>query len=150
VTKSGFSLVWQPTEATASASIVKFQFEKHNPKDLLVELDLFDKMFLQKKDMVKLIGRAPLEQLLPPSNSKLAQNVAHMTLKAKDADADVLKAKVNVTTSLSLNRELQLIVGEFVQQELVPNTRMWDMCAAAALNRCAVVPGQKVHVGTHT
>lgn len=149
MTKSGFSLVWQPTESSGSASIVKFPFEKRSPKDLLIELDLFDKVFLQKKDMVKLYGRTPLEELLPPSNSKLAQNIAHVQLRTKEGDGD-LRARVNVTTTLSLSRELQLMVGEFVQQELIVHSRMWDMCHAGALNRCAVQPGHKVYVGTHT
>ena len=73
-------MVWQPTETSGSSSIVKFPFEKRHPKDLLVELDLFDKVFLQKKELLKLVGRSPLEELLPPSNSKLAQNVAQLTL----------------------------------------------------------------------
>lgn len=81
VTKNGFCLVWQPTDssgqqsaaASQANSIVKFAFEKKSPKDLLIELDLFDKVFLQKKELARLMGRTPLEELLPPSNSKLAQ-----------------------------------------------------------------------------
>jgi hypothetical protein len=80
-----------PTAASSSAaqcggnSVVKFAFEKRQPKDLLIELELYDKVFLQKKDLCRLVGRTPLEELLPPSNSKLAQNVAHVTLHSADA-----------------------------------------------------------------
>ncbi|VDO15434.1 unnamed protein product, partial [Brugia timori] len=123
VTKSGFSLVWQPTENSTSSSVVKFPFERRNPKELFLELELFDKMFLQKKDVVKLTGLVSLEQLLPFPNSKISQNVAQVTVKSRESDKN-LKAKVSVTTNLSLNRELQLIVGEFVQQELIPDSRL--------------------------
>lgn len=65
VTRSSFSLVWQPSDVgSGMTSIVKFPFEKKNPKDLSVELELFDKVFLQKKDMVQLQGKVPLDQVL--------------------------------------------------------------------------------------
>lgn len=64
MTKSGFSLVWQPTENSANSSVVKFPFERRNPKELLLELELFDKVFLQKKDVVKLTGLVSLEQVI--------------------------------------------------------------------------------------
>lgn len=79
VTKSGFSLVWQPTDSSSSASIVKFPFERKCSKDLFVELEvynceeflhcdnkafeLYDKMFLQKKDLVRLLGRVSLDDV---------------------------------------------------------------------------------------
>uniref|UniRef100_A0A0M3HR55 SHR-BD domain-containing protein n=1 Tax=Ascaris lumbricoides TaxID=6252 RepID=A0A0M3HR55_ASCLU len=149
VTKAGFSLVWQPTENMASASVVKFPFEKRNPKDLLVELELFDKVFLQKRDLLKLIGKTSLDQLLPPSNSKTSQNIAQINMRSREGDGDYA-AKVNVTTSLSLNRELQLIAGEFMQHELVPDSRLWFLCQAGALNRSALQPQTIVHMATHT
>ncbi|VDM24562.1 unnamed protein product [Toxocara canis] len=114
----------------ASTSVVKFPFEKHNPKDLLVELELFDK-------------------LLPPSNSKTSQNVAQINMRCREGDGDY-SAKVNVTTSLSLNRELQLVAGEFMQHELVPESRLWFLCQAGALNRAALQPQTVVHLATHT
>ena len=61
-----FSLVWQPTEGGSSGnstSIVKFPFERKSPKELLVELELYDKVFIQKKDVVKLQGKLQLEQV---------------------------------------------------------------------------------------
>jgi hypothetical protein len=63
VTRSSFSLVWQPTSDSGMVSIVKFPFEVKNPKDLSIELELFDKVFLQKKDMVQLQGKMPLDQV---------------------------------------------------------------------------------------
>lgn len=65
VTRSSFSLVWQPSDSggVSANSIVKFPFEKKNAKELVVELELFDKVFLQKKDMVHLSGRLQLEQV---------------------------------------------------------------------------------------
>ena len=42
---------------------MKFPFEKKNPKELLVELELYDKVFLQKKDIVKLQGKLILDQV---------------------------------------------------------------------------------------
>lgn len=139
--------MWQPTESSGASSIVKFPFEKRSPKDLIVELDLYDKVFLQKKEVVRLIGRAPLEELLPPSNSKLAQNVAQMTLQCKDGTG--LKAKVSITTSISLTRELQLNVGEFIAQDLIPDTRLFDTCHVGSLNKGNMTQGRKVWVGTH-
>uniref|UniRef100_A0A914YAQ1 Uncharacterized protein n=1 Tax=Panagrolaimus superbus TaxID=310955 RepID=A0A914YAQ1_9BILA len=63
VTRSSFSLVWQPTEGNSSTSIVKFPFEKKNPKELIIELELYDKVFLQKRDVIKLQGHLMLEQV---------------------------------------------------------------------------------------
>lgn len=66
MTRSSFSLVWQPScvENSQSTSIVKFPFEKKCPKELIVELELFDKVFLQKKDIIRLQGKLLLEQVL--------------------------------------------------------------------------------------
>uniref|UniRef100_A0A0R3S2L9 VWFD domain-containing protein n=1 Tax=Elaeophora elaphi TaxID=1147741 RepID=A0A0R3S2L9_9BILA len=149
VTKSGFSLVWQPTENSANSSVVKFPFERRNPKELFLELELFDKVFLQKKDVIKLTGLVSLEQLLPLPNSKVSQGVAQVTVKSHELDGD-LKAKVSITTNLSLNRELQLIVGEFVQQELIPDSRLWFLCQSAALNRAGLQSSATIHLATHT
>lgn len=55
--------MWQPTENSESSSVVKFPFERRNPKELFLELELFDKVFLQKKDVVKLTGFVSLEQV---------------------------------------------------------------------------------------
>lgn len=89
--------MWQPTECSASgsggggsgggssgnsASIVKFPFERKSAKELLVELELFDKVFLQKRDLVRLNGRLRLEQLLPPLNSKTSQSVIQLHLES--------------------------------------------------------------------
>ncbi|MFH4977130.1 hypothetical protein AB6A40_003839 [Gnathostoma spinigerum] len=60
VTKSGFSLVWQPSDNADTSSIVKFPFDMQNPKDLLIELELYDKLFLQRKDRLKLVGKMPI------------------------------------------------------------------------------------------
>lgn len=58
-------MVWQPTEGSRAnaTSIVKFPFEKKTPRELAVELELYDKVFLQKKDIVKLHGKLLLEQV---------------------------------------------------------------------------------------
>uniref|UniRef100_A0A914CXE1 Uncharacterized protein n=1 Tax=Acrobeloides nanus TaxID=290746 RepID=A0A914CXE1_9BILA len=151
VTRSSFSLVWQPScvENHQSTSIVKFPFEKKCPKELIVELELFDKVFLQKKDIIRLQGKLLLEQLLPPSNSKTAQNVMQMYLENVDLDRD-LRAKVNVTTNISLNRELELIAGDYVEQALEPDSRLWTLCQSSALNRSALQPGATAFVATHT
>ncbi|VDK49775.1 unnamed protein product [Gongylonema pulchrum] len=149
VTKSGFSLVWQPTENSSTASIVKFPFERRNGKDLLVELELFDKVFLQKKDLIRLTGHASLEQLLPALDTKISQNIAQITVRSRESDGSHT-AKVNITTTLSLNRELLLIAGEFVQQELIPDSRLWFLCQSASLNRAALQSQATVHMATHT
>uniref|UniRef100_A0AC34RP08 Uncharacterized protein n=1 Tax=Panagrolaimus sp. JU765 TaxID=591449 RepID=A0AC34RP08_9BILA len=120
-----------------------------NPKELAVELELFDKVFLQKRDVVKLQGRLLLEQLLPPPNAKTAQTITQMFLENVDRDRE-LRAKVNVTTNISLNRELELIAGEFIEQSLEQESRLWTLCQSAALNRSALVPGATVYVATHT
>jgi hypothetical protein len=65
---------------------------------LTVELELFDKVFLQKKDMVQLQGKMPLGQLLPSSNSKTAQNVVQMVLENSSNSERDFHAKVMVTT----------------------------------------------------
>lgn len=52
--------------------------------------------------------------------------------------------------SLSVNRELQLIVGEFVQQELIPESRLWFLCQSASLNRAALQSSATIHLATHT
>lgn len=98
VTKSGFSLVWQPTDASFSASIVKFPFERRVAKEMAIELEIFDKVFLQRKDVIRLVGKASLDELLPPTNSKTAHNVAEVQLKSKDSEGKEMTAKVNVTT----------------------------------------------------
>jgi hypothetical protein len=36
------------------SSIVKFPFERKSPRELLVELELFDKVFLHKRDVIRL------------------------------------------------------------------------------------------------
>lgn len=147
VTKSGFSLVWQPTESSTCASIVKFPFERRAAKDLTVELEIFDKMFLQRKDLIKLIGKATLDQLLPPSNSKSAHNVAELQLKAsKDSE---FTAKVNVTTSVNLNRELQLLVGDFVERQLSADSHLAYLAQCASLNRGALNANSTVHIASH-
>ncbi|VBB35498.1 unnamed protein product, partial [Acanthocheilonema viteae] len=87
--------------------------------------------------------------LLPLPNSKVSQNVAQVTVKSRELVRD-LEAKVSITTNLSLNRELQLIVGEFVQQELIPESRLWFLCQSAALNRAALQSSATIHLATHT
>jgi hypothetical protein len=134
---------------------VKFPFEKRYPKDLHIELDLFDKVFLQKKELIRLVGRTPLEELLPPSNSKLAQNVAHVSLRTKDGSVVngypimELRARVNITTNLSLARELSMTVGEFSSQELTNSSRLYDMCMIGALHKHNMKQAT-AFVATHT
>ncbi|VDM59654.1 unnamed protein product [Angiostrongylus costaricensis] len=149
VTKSGFSLVWQPTDASTSASIVKFPFERKASKDLLVELEIFDKMFLQRKDVIRLVGKASLDQLLPPMNSKSAHNVAEVCLRSKDIDKE-MTAKVTVTTSVTLNRELQLIAGDFMEHQLQSDSHLSYLCQCASLNRSALTPSTTIHIATHS
>lgn len=104
-------------------------------------------MFLQRKDLIKLIGKASLDQLLPPSNSKSAHNVAELQLKAsKDSD---LTAKVNVTTSVNLNRELQLLVGDFMERQLSGDSHLAYLAQCASLNRGNLNPNSTVHVASH-
>lgn len=131
-------------------SVVHFPFERRHPKDLVVELELYDKLFLQKKDLVRLIGRSPLEELLPPSNSRAVQNVAQLSLYDKDGGENV-RAKVGITTTLSLTRELQLSVGEFVQRELPPDSRLMELCKASALSKGPLMHGgpAKAWVAAH-
>ncbi|EYC04497.1 hypothetical protein Y032_0087g2046 [Ancylostoma ceylanicum] len=149
VTKSGFSLVWQPTDASTSASIVKFPFERRAAKDLLVELEVFDKMFLQRKDMIRLVGKVSLDQLLPPTNSKSAHNVADVSLRSKDTDPE-MSARVSITTSVTLNRELQLIAGEFMEHQVQSDSHLSYLCQCAALNRGGLTPTTTVHIATHS
>lgn len=61
-----------------------------------------------------------------------------------------MNAKVTVITSISLNREMELIAGDYVEQTLEPNSRLWTLCQSAALNRCALQPGATAYVATHT
>ncbi|VDL79693.1 unnamed protein product [Nippostrongylus brasiliensis] len=149
VTKSGFSLVWQPTDASTSASIVKFPFERRASKDLLVELEVFDKMFLQRKDVIRLTGKASLDQLLPPASSKSAHNVAEVCLRSKDTDNE-MTAKVNVTISVTLSRELQLIAGEFMEHQVKSDSHLSYLCQCAALNRGGMTPTTTVHIASHS
>uniref|UniRef100_A0A1I7SDS2 AAA domain-containing protein n=1 Tax=Bursaphelenchus xylophilus TaxID=6326 RepID=A0A1I7SDS2_BURXY len=148
VTRSSFSLVWQPSDSGgfSTSSIVKFPFEKKNAKDLVVELELYDKVFLQKRDIVTLTGRLPLEQLIPGSNLKTVQN--HMPLESVNAER-VMNAKVTVITSISLNREMELMAGDYVEQPIEPDSRLWTLCQSAALNRTALQPNAKAYVATH-
>ncbi|KJH53574.1 hypothetical protein DICVIV_00319 [Dictyocaulus viviparus] len=149
VTKSGFSLVWQPTDVSSSASIVKFPFERKASKELLVELEIFDKLFLQRKDMIRLVGKISLDQLLPATNSKLAHNVAEVSLRCKDIDKEVT-AKVSVTTSVTVNRELQLIAGDFVEHQLQSDSHLSYLCQCASLNRAGLTPSTTIHIATHS
>ncbi|KAI6202965.1 hypothetical protein M3Y94_00502000 [Aphelenchoides besseyi] len=152
VTRSSFSLVWQPTDSGGggtTSSVVKFPFETKNPKELGIGLELFDRVFLQKKDIVQLQGKIPLEQLLPPASTKTAQNVVQMNLENHNSERD-LRAKVTVTTSISLNRELELVAGEFIETPLETDSRLWNLCQCAALNRTALQPGSTAFVATHT
>ncbi len=150
VTKQGFGLVWQqPTERSDVSSFVKFPFKKRTLKDLIIKLHLYDKVFLQKKKSVRLIGRIPLGELLPPSNSKLPlpQNVASTNLLCKDGTG--ARAKVSITTSVTQSRELQLNVGEFMGHELLRDTGLYDMCELATLSKCQMAPGKEVWLGMH-
>nr|CDJ80361.1 Protein of unknown function DUF1399 domain containing protein [Haemonchus contortus] len=149
VTKSGFSLVWQPTDASTSASIVKFPFERRASKDLLIELEVFDKMFLQRKDIIRLVGRVSLDQLLPPTNSKSAHNVAEVCLRSRDTENE-MTARVNVTISVTLSRELQLIAGDFMEHQVQSDSHLSYLCQCAALNRGALTPTTTVHIATHS
>ncbi|KAI6178251.1 hypothetical protein M3Y98_00480500 [Aphelenchoides besseyi] len=120
--------------------------------------DLADK----EKDIVQLQGKIPLEQLLPPASTKTAQNVVQMNLENHNSERD-LRAKVTVTTrykwttrneimyySISLNRELELVAGEFIETPLETDSRLWNLCQCAALNRTALQPGSTAFVATHT
>lgn len=49
-----------------------------------------------------------------------------------------------------MNRELELIAGEYIEQPLEPNSRLWTLCQSAALNRTALQPGATAFVATHT
>lgn len=51
--------------------------------------------------------------------------------------------------SLSLNSELQLIVGKFIQQELIPESHLWFLCQSAALNRANFQTSGSIHIATH-
>uniref|UniRef100_A0A914KN17 Uncharacterized protein n=1 Tax=Meloidogyne incognita TaxID=6306 RepID=A0A914KN17_MELIC len=132
-------------------SIVKFPFERKTAKEFVVELELFDKVFLHKRDLVKLKGRLPLDKLLPLQissniNSKSSQNVVQLQLENVNGE----HAKINITTSVSLNRELELQAGEYREQQLTTeDSRLWTLCQAAALNRAQLQPGAKIYVALH-
>jgi hypothetical protein len=53
-------------------------------------------------------------------------------------------------SSISLNRELELIAGEYVEQPLQSDSRLWNLCASAALNRSQLHPDVRVFIATHT
>lgn len=76
-----------------------------------------------------------------------------------------LRAKVVVTAryvifilwqkiylSISLNRELELIAGNYIEQTLKPDSRLWFLIQSAALNRTALQSQQAIQafVATHT
>ena len=52
--------------------------------------------------------------------------------------------------SISLNRELELLAGDYVEEQLQPDSRLWTLCQAAALNRSHLQPGVHIFVATHT
>ncbi|CAK5054407.1 unnamed protein product [Meloidogyne enterolobii] len=125
-------------------SIVKFPFERKTAKEFVVELELFDKVFLHKRDLVKL-KLLPL-QISSNINSKSSQNVVQLQLENVNGE----HAKINITTSVSLNRELELQAGEYREQQLTTeDSRLWTLCQAAALNRAQLQPGAKIYVALH-
>lgn len=113
-------------------------------------------------------------QLLPPTNSKSAHNVADVCLRSKDTDPE-MSARVSITTrwtltlwllifdlfmtnvirevrafsSVTLNRELQLIAGEFMEHQVQSDSHLSYLCQCAALNRGGLTPTTTVHIATH-
>ncbi|KAI6233015.1 hypothetical protein M3Y99_00962400 [Aphelenchoides fujianensis] len=143
VTRSSFSLVWQPTDSGSgtTSSVVKFPFETKNPKEFGIQCELFDRQFLQKKDMVQLQGKIPLDQLLPPAGSKNSQNVVQMNLENNSSERDLRRES---------DGHNELMAGEYLETPLEADSRLWNLCQCAALNRTALQPGSTVFVATHT
>lgn len=80
---------------------------------------------------------------------KTAQNTMQIQADGGTSERE-LAAKVTVITSISLNREMELVAGEYVEQPLEPGSRLWTLCQSAALNRTALQPGASAFVATHT
>lgn len=58
---------------------------------------------------------------------------------------------MNISTTISLARELSINVGEFTQPPLVAGTRLYDMCQLGALHKHADnAPLPTASVATHT
>lgn len=88
-------------------------------------------------------------QLFANASSKTAPNGIQMSLESNNTDRE-LRAQVTLSTSISLNREMELIAGEYVEQTLEPSSRLWALCQSAALNRTALQPGATAFIATHT
>ncbi|ETN86510.1 hypothetical protein NECAME_05914 [Necator americanus] len=95
------------------------------------------------------VSKNLLKTLLPPTNSKSAHNVAEVCLKSKDVEPE-MSARVSVTTSVTLNRELQLIAGEFMEHQVQSDSHLSYLCQCAALNRGGLTPTTTVHIATHS
>ncbi|ETN80647.1 hypothetical protein NECAME_17989 [Necator americanus] len=51
--------------------------------------------------------------------------------------------------SVTLNRELQLIAGEFMEHQVQSDSHLSYLCQCAALNRGGLTPTTTVHIATH-
>jgi hypothetical protein len=61
------------------------------------------------------------------------------------------RARVNISTTISLARELSINVGEFTQPPLTAGTRLYDMCQLGALHKhTGDAPPFTASVATHT
>uniref|UniRef100_A0A0K0FY40 ApaG domain-containing protein n=1 Tax=Strongyloides venezuelensis TaxID=75913 RepID=A0A0K0FY40_STRVS len=161
VTKDSFSLLWQPSDVNGDAisgnpsysmtSIVKFPFETASPKDLSIELSLFDKLLLQKKDVIKLSGKINLESLLPSPGYKACQKNVQITLTSSN-NSNIGKeyvAKINASCTVSLNRELELEAGDYIDTKIKNDSRLWSFIHAASLNKSVLENEVQVSMATH-
>uniref|UniRef100_A0A915JQT0 Uncharacterized protein n=1 Tax=Romanomermis culicivorax TaxID=13658 RepID=A0A915JQT0_ROMCU len=123
-----------------------------------------------------MIGRSSLDELLPPQNSKFLQTGYHLILvqqsnfhASNNADPSSSKinaneagfpttasttnngamAKVSLTTSLALMRDLQLTNGEFSHRDLIVDTPLFDLCKACSLNKCSFNTSTKCWIAAH-
>uniref|UniRef100_A0A0N4ZFU5 SH3 domain-containing protein n=1 Tax=Parastrongyloides trichosuri TaxID=131310 RepID=A0A0N4ZFU5_PARTI len=162
VTKDSFSLLWQPSDVNGEitnsshsmSSIVKFPFETASPKDLSIELSLFDKLLLQKKDVIKLGGKIGLDNLLPSPGFKPCQKNVQITLNSTsnnntNTNNKEYVAKIIASCTVSLNRELELEAGEYIDTKINKDTRLWSFIHAGSLNKSSLESEIQVSMATH-
>ncbi|VDP22009.1 unnamed protein product [Soboliphyme baturini] len=129
-------LVWEADPSSGRMSTVEFDVDLNKEKYIFASVELYERSFLLKKELVKLHGRINVKTMLCKYLNNGTKNVISIDLGAEKTSADLppLKSSLGLTTHLSVNIKLELIAGSFNKLFFNVLSETHKLCRAFSLN----------------
>uniref|UniRef100_A0A5S6Q8E1 Uncharacterized protein n=1 Tax=Trichuris muris TaxID=70415 RepID=A0A5S6Q8E1_TRIMR len=146
----GFILIRNEEQPDEDANAMSFDFDVSCPKELVATLELYDRAFLQKKDVMKMEGVLQLDQLLSAVQWRSAKGRCCIILSSTGSKSGKLTANMNLSIELITSSHLEILPDDFSQHTLQPQSALSKFCRDFALNKLGWDSSRRAWIATHT